>query len=166
MDDRTAIQVARPQQTQQHRHCGNCGSNRHATRAQDCPARGQTCRRCQKPNHFAKWCRSAPADYSGQPYDPMVPVRTIGPHPVTFSRCPVYLDGCCVPLLLDTGAKVSLLNVYTCNLLFPNRQLQPLPLLSVATATAKLMLSAYSTSQFATPPQPWAVSHFTLRAVA
>ncbi|KAJ7991327.1 hypothetical protein DPEC_G00296170 [Dallia pectoralis] len=92
---------------------------------QDCPARGQTCRRCQKPNHFARWCRSAPADYSEQSHDPVVPVRTIGPHPGTFSRCPVYLDGRCVPLLLDTGAKVSLLNVDTCNLLFPNRQMQP-----------------------------------------
>ncbi|KAJ7993939.1 hypothetical protein DPEC_G00259880 [Dallia pectoralis] len=77
--------VARPQQTRQQRHCGNCGSTRHATRAQDCPARGQTCRRCQKPNHFARWCRSAPADYSEQSHDPVVPVRTIGPHPGTFS---------------------------------------------------------------------------------
>ena len=123
--DPAAIQVARPQQTRQQRRCGNCGSTRHATRAQDCPARGQTCRRCQKPNHFAKWCRSAPTGYPEQSHDPVVPVRTIGPHPGTFSRCPVYLDGCCVPLLLDTGAKVSLLNVDTCNLLFPNRQLQP-----------------------------------------
>ncbi|KAJ8346766.1 hypothetical protein SKAU_G00281670 [Synaphobranchus kaupii] len=32
---------------------------------------------------------------------------------------------CCVPLLLDTGAKVSLLNIETCNLFFPCRQLQP-----------------------------------------
>lgn len=118
-----AVQVARPQQTRPQRRCGNCGSNRHATRAQDCPARGQTCRRCQKPNHFAKCCRSAPADYPGQSHDSVVPVRTVGPHPVTFSRCPTYLDGCCVPLLLDTGAKVSLLNVDTCKLLFPNRQL-------------------------------------------
>ncbi|KAJ8015112.1 hypothetical protein DPEC_G00022770 [Dallia pectoralis] len=123
--DPAAIQVARPQQTRQQRRCGNCGSTRHATRAQDCPARGQTCRRCQKPNHFARWCRSAPADYSEQSHDPVVPVRTIDPHPGTFSRCPVYLDGRCVPLLLDTGAKVSLLNVDTCNLLFPNRQMQP-----------------------------------------
>ncbi|KAJ7991418.1 hypothetical protein DPEC_G00283640 [Dallia pectoralis] len=123
--DPAAIQVARPQQTRQQRRCGNCGSTRHATRAQDSPARGQTCRRCQKFNHFARWCRSAPADYSEQSHDPVVPVGTIGPHPGTFSRCPVYLDGRCVPLLLDTGAKVSLLNVDTCNLLFPNRQMQP-----------------------------------------
>ncbi|KAJ8007735.1 hypothetical protein DPEC_G00097290 [Dallia pectoralis] len=123
--DPAAKQVARPQQTRQQRRCGNCGSIRHATRAQDCPARGQTCRRCQKFNHFARWCRSDPADYSEQSHDPVVPVRTIGPHPGTFSRCPVYLDGRCVPLLLDTGAKVSLLNVDTCNLLFPNRQMQP-----------------------------------------
>ncbi|KAJ7998310.1 hypothetical protein DPEC_G00221370 [Dallia pectoralis] len=160
--DPAAIQVARPQQTRQQRRCGNCGSTRHDTRAQDCPARGQTCRRCQKPNHFARWCRSAPADYSEQSHDPVVPVRTIGPHPGTFSRCPVYLDGRCVPLLLDTGAKVSLLNVDTCNLLFPNRQMQ---LLSVATAAAKSTLLAYFISQFVTPLQPWTASHFTLHAM-
>ena len=36
--------------------CGNCGYQ-HAKQSQ-CPARGKTCRKCNKQNHFARACRS------------------------------------------------------------------------------------------------------------
>ncbi|KAK3795957.1 hypothetical protein RRG08_042951 [Elysia crispata] len=36
--------------------CGNCGYQ-HAKQSQ-CPARGKTCRKCNKQNHFARVCRS------------------------------------------------------------------------------------------------------------
>ena len=40
--------------------CFRCGqAKRHQTK-DECPAIGQTCRRCKKPNHFAKVCQSAP----------------------------------------------------------------------------------------------------------
>ncbi|KAK3748784.1 hypothetical protein RRG08_043144 [Elysia crispata] len=37
--------------------CGNCGYQ-HAKQSQ-CPARGKTCRKCNKQNHFARVCRSS-----------------------------------------------------------------------------------------------------------
>ena len=142
-----AIQVVRTQKTCQQRPCRNCSSTHHATRTQDCPAKGQTCRRCQKPKHFAKCCRSSPADYPGQSHDSQAVIHTVVPHPLIFSRCPVYLEDCCVPLNLDTGAKVSAK--------FQN--LQPALPTSAAAASAamagvKLTLSVYSTSLCAMLP--------------
>ncbi|RXN34374.1 gypsy-16 si [Labeo rohita] len=47
-------QRSRPRpQAQTPRPCDNCGSSSHLSRAQNCPARGQTCRNCGKRNHFA-----------------------------------------------------------------------------------------------------------------
>ena len=39
-------------------NCGNCGQPWDANRRSRCQAIGQTCRRCNKQNHFAKVCRS------------------------------------------------------------------------------------------------------------
>ena len=38
------------------RLCGNCGRSHNPL--SNCPARGQTCLYCKKPNHFAEVCRS------------------------------------------------------------------------------------------------------------
>ena len=38
------------------RLCGNCGRSHNSL--SNCPARGQTCLYCKKPNHFAEVCRS------------------------------------------------------------------------------------------------------------
>ncbi len=35
-----------------HKSCSNCGSPKHATRDQSCPAQGKRCRNCNKLNHF------------------------------------------------------------------------------------------------------------------
>ena len=43
-----------PQQTAP--QCGNCG--RWHYRSDKCPAKGQVCHHCKKPNHFAQVCRS------------------------------------------------------------------------------------------------------------
>ena len=37
--------------------CGNCGKQRHQNKDQ-CPARGKTCKKCGKTNHYAAVCRS------------------------------------------------------------------------------------------------------------
>ncbi len=50
--------------------CSNCGSSSHNSRAQNCPAQGQTCRNGLKKNHFAKVCRSAPATQTSQKRQP------------------------------------------------------------------------------------------------
>ncbi len=55
-------------------------------------------------------------------------IHTVGPHSVTFSTCGVQLKDCCIPLLLDTGAKVSLLNMATYKTFFSDVELQPSPL--------------------------------------
>ena len=39
--------------------CPRCG-NKNCTTRKNCPAIGQTCSNCKKPNHFAKVCRSKP----------------------------------------------------------------------------------------------------------
>ncbi len=59
---------------------------------------------------------------------PSAVIHTVGPHSVTFSTCGVQLKDCCIPLLLDTGAKVSLLNMATYNKFFSDVELQPSPL--------------------------------------
>lgn len=55
------VQLTQRQNKRASDGCGNCGSKSHTSKAQQCPARGQTCRNCLKQNHFAKVCRSAPA---------------------------------------------------------------------------------------------------------
>ena len=60
------VQLAQQSRAQSHQRCGNCGSASHATRALNWPARGQMCRDCEKQNHFAIVCRSAPATTPAQ----------------------------------------------------------------------------------------------------
>lgn len=96
------------------RPCNNCGSPSHQSRAQNCPARGQICRNCGKRNHFAAVCRSAPAE-PGQATASHVPtvIHHVNSGPTSFKTCSVRLNEVCIPLLLDTGASVSLLNMHT-----------------------------------------------------
>ncbi len=121
------IQYARPQVQLR---CGNCGSTRHSSRAPDFPARGQTCRRCQKLNHFAKWCRSAPVQAHAQrnprsnTTTPAI-IHSINTNSAGFSTCAVNIAESCIPLILDTGAKVSLLNMSTYDRFLPHLPLQP-----------------------------------------
>ncbi|XP_045182664.2 uncharacterized protein K02A2.6-like [Mercenaria mercenaria] len=52
--------VRNPKGNQSHqmsKQCGNCGRKSHA-KGTVCPAYGQICLSCRKPNHFAKVCRS------------------------------------------------------------------------------------------------------------
>ncbi|KAJ8353420.1 hypothetical protein SKAU_G00209870 [Synaphobranchus kaupii] len=106
-------------------HDDSCGSSSHATRAQNCPARGQTCRRCGKQNHFARVCHSAPATSprpaSGQSTSPTTihSIHSVRATPMPFKMCTVELDAVRVPFLLDTGAAVSLLNLSTIQRVFP-----------------------------------------------
>ncbi len=57
--------LQRPDKQQQQRrgapiqNCINCGNQFGPNHLQRCPARGQNCRTCAKPNHFSRMCRSA-----------------------------------------------------------------------------------------------------------
>ena len=131
-DDSDVNRIGRQQRTFSRQTCGNCGSSSHATRAQNCPARGQICTRCGKRNHFSRVCRSSPANeqtnLSSQNSRPTTihhthSIHAVSPAPSPFKTCVVELDGVSVPLLLDTGAAVSLLNASTVKRLFPQATL-------------------------------------------
>ncbi len=117
--DSSAVMLLRRQMRSQprpqaSRPCDNCGSSSHLSRAQNCPARGQTCRNCGKRNHFASVCRSAAAVSAQAP----TIIHNVYSAPVSFKACSVRLNDVCIPLLLDTGASVSLLNMQTYNTFF------------------------------------------------
>lgn len=90
------------------------------------------CQRCGKNNHFARVCRSAPATTgpragprpSGATTAGPTPIHSVSSARVPFKTCTVELDGVCVPLLLDTGAAVSLLNWPTVKRFLPHILLQ------------------------------------------
>ncbi len=117
--DSSAVMLLRRQlrsrpHPQASRPCDNCGSSSHLSRAQNCPARGQTCRNCGKCNHFASVCRSTAAVSAQAP----TIIHNVYSAPVSFKACSVRLNDVCIPLLLDTGASVSLLNMQTYNTFF------------------------------------------------
>lgn len=107
------------------RNCGNCGSNSHATRSPQCPARGQMCYNCSKLNHFVKVFRSAPTNVapqqrSSQASSECTEISNVISKQAEFRTCTVQLRDVSVPLILDTGAAVSLLNVDTYRQFFSN----------------------------------------------
>ena len=51
--------------------------------------------------------------------------HTVGSNPAGFSTCAVYLGDSCIPLVLDTGAKVSLFNMATYERFLSHLPLQP-----------------------------------------
>ena len=112
------------------RNCGNCGSNSHDTRASQCPARGQVCKNCSKLNHFAKVCRSAPTNVAQQrkfpqPGSGYTEISNICSKRVSFKTCTVQLGEVGVPLILDTAAAASLLNLATYRKFFSHMPLGP-----------------------------------------
>ncbi|KAK5895592.1 hypothetical protein CgunFtcFv8_009272 [Champsocephalus gunnari] len=119
------VKFAARQGTAARRPCGNCGSSSHQSRAPNCPAKGQRCQRCGRQNHFARVCRSVPAADSPPPRPPgphaPTTIHSVGAISRRLKCCTVELDGVCLPLLLDTGASKSLLNVSTVRRLFPLR---------------------------------------------
>lgn len=124
------VQLAQLQRNQRSlSFCGNCGSSLHNSRAQNCPARGQTCRKCLKKNHFAKVCRSAPATQAARRRPSPVrndytEIRHVSAGQAAFRTCTVLLEEVSLPLLMDTGAAASLLNASTYHKFFSHLPLQ------------------------------------------
>lgn len=119
------VQIASQPRERARQPCGNCGSLTHNSRAQVCPARGKTCSNCGKLNHFHKVCRSAPMRANQQ--QSLAPTTII--HNVhsgsSFKTCSLMVNGVTLPLLLDTGATVSLLNWSTWKNFFSDKPLAP-----------------------------------------
>lgn len=67
-----------------------------------------------------------PVHQRSRPMDtPPAVSHTVGSNPAGFSTCAVYLGDSCIPLMLDTGAKVSLFNMATYEQFLSHLPLQP-----------------------------------------
>ena len=109
--------------------CGNCGNLLH-TQMQKCPAKGKKCNSCGKIGHFAKCCRSSSNQQKSEKH-----VSSISPIYSLFHRRPIntieretesgfkfvssIVNGKQITLLVDLGAKVSILNLAFINSLQP-----------------------------------------------
>ena len=68
----------------------------------------------EKKNHFAKMCCSATSRLDGHtPSGSPTIIHHVTSGPMQFKSCTVKIYDVCIPLLLDTGASVSLLNAST-----------------------------------------------------
>lgn len=117
-----SVLLASQSRDRPHQPCGNCGSPAHNSRAQNCPARGKACSNCGKLNHFHKVCRSAP---TRAPQPPTTIIHNVSAERVPFKTCSVMVGDVTLPLLLDTGATVSLLNLATYTHFFSQEALAP-----------------------------------------
>jgi hypothetical protein len=119
----TKTKSTRPQRHAEHR-CSHCGRVGHASGADpDCPARGQECKTCGKRNHFAIVCKSSTQAQRGRPKIREVEVETLAVYSIRqteglYKTATVLLNGKPARLLIDTAAKVSLLNSTTFQQIF------------------------------------------------
>lgn len=135
-----SVQVASQPHERVRQPCENCGSHTHNSRAQVCPARGKTCTNCGKLNHFHKVCRSAPMrSNQQQSLTPTTIIHNVRSG-VSFKTCSLMVNGVTLPLLLDTGATVSLLNWSTWKSFTPTHHWPWPPQLCSAMGTLKLTL--------------------------
>ena len=108
--------------------CGNCGGTYPHFRA--CPARGKDCKSCGKIGHFARVCRTKPP--SSQHVrnvthtDPKAPPDSDCEPEYVFTianlsgipkppKCQVKTAGCSIPVMIDSGASVNILDAVTYN---------------------------------------------------
>ena len=100
-----------------------------------CPAKGKTCRKCGKPNHFAKMCRTKsstrPRQHQGSQNADVIQVSTIQEQPTSSSddeylytmnygpnipkipKASVEIDNVKVEMIVDTGATTDILDETT-----------------------------------------------------
>ena len=94
--------------------CSNCGSQGHKAWSNGCPAKNQTCHECGRRGHFAHKCRSSGQVRhvaQGDDHDTDVTIYSITENRSdTFKNCQVKIDGKTVNLLMDLGAKVSIVS--------------------------------------------------------
>ena len=106
--------------------CGNCGGTYPHFRA--CPARGKDCKSCGKIGHFARVCRTklsssqhvrnvthphpkTPPDSDSEPKYAFTIANLSGiPKP---PKCQVKIAGCSIPVMIDSGASVNILDAVT-----------------------------------------------------
>ena len=116
------------------RSCPNCGNREHNNRNQ-CPARNQTCHKCRGPGHFARVCRSQskqhqrrnskspdrhskPRSYQQSGISLIAGVRTNRNYK-QFRHVKLWIGNRMQELLMDSGARVSVINRKMINSLSP-----------------------------------------------
>lgn len=105
--------------------CGNCGRS-HAQN--NCPARGKTCRKCGKRNHFAAVCRSSNSNVSEitELETPFflgaIDFGEVGEPPW---RITLNLGDSKIPFKIDTGADVTIMSKAVHSQLSPRPKLKP-----------------------------------------
>ncbi|KAJ8333462.1 hypothetical protein SKAU_G00414700 [Synaphobranchus kaupii] len=128
--DSLEVNFAGRQGATAHQTCGNCGSSSHATRAPTCPALPRGCGANVVANQTILPGSAAlpllPPTHRHVHPGPPAPttIHSVSATSRPFKWCTVELDGVCLPLLLDTAASKSLLNVSTVRRLFPLRTLK------------------------------------------
>ena len=104
--------------------CFACGRRGHVATDDWCPARGQKCRKCGALGHFAVRCnqesiRAVTADESD-----IVNILAVHHNDSTL-RLKVKLGDCWMPMLVDTGAAVSIIPRHVYNNELSHMPLQP-----------------------------------------
>ena len=109
--------------------CYRCGGTNH--KARDCKFREQYCRKCELKGHIARVCRTKPKRRSTKTVDEETVDESDGSlHAVrtTTGRVPPYkvqvlVDGCEVPMEIDTGASRSIISESMFRSIWPKRKL-------------------------------------------
>ena len=110
--------------------CRKCGQS-WPHKGRPCPAQGQTCHKCGKPNHYARVCMSATrlAQNSSQQINQVVEkqrveessdsddeyVYSIGKDKSHIPKATVQINDVDVSLIIDTGASVDVIDEHTFN---------------------------------------------------
>ena len=125
--------------------CYCCGNTGHRAKDVRCPANGKTCRSCNKVGHFASVCRSRPkpANYTSPPQNQALQVNE--QNNVTsysddddecifrvqqFPNLPttnINVDGLSVPVVIDSGATVNIVDIDTYYKLRTLRKVEIMP---------------------------------------
>ena len=112
--------------------CTNCDFEGHQPGDPSCPARGRTCRRCQKIGHFGRVCRSSrqnqprqnpvhavddhdhdvdpPSGYTDEEYNFQIHTANM-----TLTRADIEVDGHMISMIVDSGATANIIDVTTWN---------------------------------------------------
>nr|XP_039268356.1 uncharacterized protein K02A2.6-like [Styela clava] len=116
-------------------HCTCCGSNSHASYSRNCPAKNRICHACGKRNHFMKMCRSLKQKTTRQVLpsqkqsDDVQNVFSVKNNSDSvngiFKHCSIMIDGIETKLLIDLGAKISIMNETMYRKLFSKYKLKP-----------------------------------------
>ena len=108
--------------------CFNCSREGHCPKSPQCPVLRKPCKKCNKRNHFAKVCKSHKEYGKDEPADKSrnTNVKTVGMVSASGELQTVgcLLNGTRISLVIDLGAKVSLISNTVYNQFFSHLPLR------------------------------------------